>query len=460
MIGAGEEEDDGGLSLAEDNDDVQRRSGPSESVSALVNRGYIFLKMEENMKVVNRWVYVIVGCVALLLSGLVYAWSVLSGPIAAEFPQWSAAQLSLTFTIVMSFFCIGGLVGGFLAGKVSQKVYLWVSAALFLVGFLLSANIRSLAMLYIGFGVICGFASGFSYNAVLATVGKWFPDKQGLISGILLMGFGISSFLIGKLYQVCTPDAIGAWRRSFIVLGVVSAVVMAICGFFLEKPGKDFAPPAAASVKKKYVNPVAMEAGTGEMLKKPAFWLYYLWAILLSAAGLALVSQASAIAKEVGPTVSIGTITTVVGLLSIFNGIGRVILGGLFDKVGRSGTMQTVNVLFVVTGIVLIAALKMQSFPVLVAGFIIGGLAYGGVTPANAAFVSSYYGLKHYSLNLSVVVTNLMFASFGSTVAGALYDATGSYMSTYLMICGMALVGVRVSIGISICDKRMLAKMK
>lgn len=460
MIGAGEEEDDGGLSLAEDNDDVQRRSGPSESVSALVNRGYIFLKMEENMKVVNRWVYVIVGCVALLLSGLVYAWSVLSGPIAAEFPQWSAAQLSLTFTIVMSFFCIGGLVGGFLAGKVSQKVYLWVSAALFLVGFLLSANIRSLAMLYIGFGVICGFASGFSYNAVLATVGKWFPNKQGLISGILLMGFGISSFLIGKLYQVCTPDAIGAWRRSFIVLGVVSAVVMAICGFFLEKPGKDFAPPAAASVKKKYVNPVAMEAGTGEMLKKPAFWLYYLWAILLSAAGLALVSQASAIAKEVGPTVSIGTITTVVGLISIFNGIGRVILGGLFDKVGRSGTMQTVNVLFVVTGIVLIAALKMQSFPVLVAGFIIGGLAYGGVTPANAAFVSSYYGLKHYSLNLSVVVTNLMFASFGSTVAGALYDATGSYMSTYLMICGMALVGVLVSIGISICDKRMLAKMK
>lgn len=460
MIGAGEEEDDGGLSLAEDNDDVQRRSGPSESVSALVNRGYIFLKMEENMKVVNRWVYVIVGCVALLLSGLVYAWSVLSGPIAAEFPQWSAAQLSLTFTIVMSFFCIGGLVGGFLAGKVSQKVYLWVSAALFLVGFLLSANIRSLAMLYIGFGVICGFASGFSYNAVLATVGKWFPDKQGLISGILLMGFGISSFLIGKLYQVCTPDAIGAWSRSFIVLGVVSAVVMAICGFFLEKPGKDFAPPAAASVKKKYVNPVAMEAGTGEMLKKPAFWLYYLWAILLSAAGLALVSQASAIAKEVGPTVSIGTITTVVGLISIFNGIGRVILGGLFDKVGRSGTMQTVNVLFVVTGIVLIAALKMQSFPVLVAGFIIGGLAYGGVTPANAAFVSSYYGLKHYSLNLSVVVTNLMFASFGSTVAGALYDATGSYMSTYLMICGMALVGVLVSIGISICDKRMLAKMK
>ena len=109
----------------------------------------------------------IVGCAVLLVSGLVYAWSVLSGPIAAEFPQWSAAQLSLTFTIVMSFFCVGSLVGGLLSSKVSQKVYLWVSAALFLTGFLLTANIRSILMLYIGFGVICGFASGLSYNACL-----------------------------------------------------------------------------------------------------------------------------------------------------------------------------------------------------------------------------------------------------------------------------------------------------
>lgn len=96
-----------------------------------------------------------------------------------SFRSGARAQLSLTFTIVMSFFCIGGLVGGLLAGKVSQKVYLWVSAALFLVGFLLSANIRSLAMLYIGFGVICGFASGFSYNAVLATVGQVVSRQAG-----------------------------------------------------------------------------------------------------------------------------------------------------------------------------------------------------------------------------------------------------------------------------------------
>jgi len=410
------------------------------------------------MKKINRWRYAIVGCAVLLLSGLVYAWSVLSGPIAAEFPQWSAAQLSLTFTIVMSFFCIGGLMGGLLSGKVSQKVYLWVSAALFLAGFLLTANMRSLLMLYLGFGVICGSASGLSYNAVLGTVGKWFPDKAGLVSGILLMGFGLSSFLVGKLYQAFTPETVGAWRHSFVALGIIAAAVMAVGGLLLEKPDAGFVPPIAAQSRKKYINPVAAELDTAAMLKTPTLWLFYLWAILLSAAGLVLVSQASGIAREIGAGISAGTIATVVGLISIFNGVGRVIFGGMFDRAGRSRTMQVINGLFLVTAAILVAALKLGSFPVLVAGFIIGGLAYGGVTPGNAAFVSSYYGMKHYSLNLSVVVTNLLFASFGSTIAGALYDATQSYFSVYLMIAGLAAVGILVSLGINICDKRTLAK--
>ena len=75
------------------------------------------------------------------------------------------------------------------------------------------------------------------------------------------------------------------------------------------------------------------------MIKQPSFWLYFIWAIVISAAGLVLVSQANGIAKEVGTTVDQGTIATVVGLISIMNGIGRVIFGGLFDKKGYRPTL-------------------------------------------------------------------------------------------------------------------------
>lgn len=398
----------------------------------------------------NRWFYAVIGVVILLFSGMVYAWSVFSGPIAAEFSEWSKAQLSLTFTIVMMAFCVGCMAGGFLASKITARVNIWISAVLFFAGFYIASKTRGLLGLYAGFGVLCGFASGFSYSAVLNTVGKWFPDRQGLISGILLMGFGISSFIMGKAYQAATPEITGAWKNTFTVLGIITAVCFLICGFFLVKPGSDFS-IKASGVKK---NTAQKEIATGEMLKTPSFWLFYVWAILVSAGGLTVTSQAAGIAREVGGGVSASTIATAVGLISIANGVSRVIMGGLFDKVGRGKVMQAVNALFILAGIVLIIAISQKSFALIVLGFIIGGVAYGGVTPSNSAFVSSYYGMKHYALNLSMVNTNLLIASFGSTVAGALYDRTQSYMAACIMIIVLAAAGILVSFGIDLCDRK------
>ena len=73
----------------------------------------------------------------------------------------------------------------------------------------------------------------------------------------------------------------------------------------------------AASAQKKAVREPACEVNTGKMAMMPTFWFYYIWAILVSAAGLALVSQASGIASQVGTTVSDGNIATVAGLISI-----------------------------------------------------------------------------------------------------------------------------------------------
>ena len=256
----------------------------------------------------KRVVQAAAGVAVLLFAGMVYAWSVLSGPIAAEYADWTKAQLSLTFTIVMILFCVGCVAGGFLNGKVSPRICLWISSVLFIAGFFLSAGMHTRMMLYLGFGVICGFASGFAYNAVMGTVSKWFPDCQGLISGVLLMGFGLSSFIVGKLYQAFTPAAVGAWRGSFRVLGVITAAVVFLCGFVIRPPKSGECVDAASrgasgksghKTARKYVNPVAMDTPTGLMLRRPSFWLYYLWAILVSAAGLALVSQASGVAREV-----------------------------------------------------------------------------------------------------------------------------------------------------------------
>ena len=391
------------------------------------------------MKRVNRCIYAAIGVAALFFSGIVYAWSVLSVPIAAQFPEWTKAQLSMTFTITMIFFCVGCTSGGFMIKNIKAGILIACSAVLYLRGFYATSEVRSPVSLYLGFGVVCGFASGLSYNAVMGTVGKWFPDKQGLISGILLMGFGISSFITGKVFQALTAAQPENWRRVFIWFGFAAAAVMIATAFFIKKPDSDFRLPEA---EQKKISSGEAEITTAEMLKKPCFWLYYVWAVLLSAAGLALVSQASGVVLEVDEDISASTLATAVGIISVANGAGRVILGWAYDRFGRGLIMQTVNIAFIACALVLALAIRLDSFALMIAGFVLGGLAYGGVTPTNSAFISSYFGMKNYPLNFSMINTNLIIASFGSTVAGALYDAAESYFSTCMMIFTLATIGI------------------
>ena len=108
----------------------------------------------------NRWIPVIAGSLIFLFTGMVYAWGTFSLSISQEFPQWTQAQLSLTFSLVWTFFCLGGILSGMIAGKVRPTYTLLACGVLFLASFLLTANMQSLAMLYIAFGVLGGLVTG------------------------------------------------------------------------------------------------------------------------------------------------------------------------------------------------------------------------------------------------------------------------------------------------------------
>lgn len=393
----------------------------------------------------RRWIYGGIGVIVLLFAGLVYAWSVLATPISEFFTDWSSTKLSFTFTLCMIFFCLGGLITGLVSEKIGPKIMLKLSAILFLVGFFIASRADEITSLYIGYGAIAGLASGFAYNSIMGNVTKFFPDCPGLISGILLMGFGFGSFLIGKVYQAVTPYGVGIdkWRDSFLVFGVILFVVMFVCSFFIRKPTKEEFEDIRKDVRLKNleVKLEKLEIPPSEMLKRLSFWIFFVWATLLSASGLAIVSQASGVAMEVGNKVSAGTISTVVGLISIFNGVGRVIFGGLFDRIGRLKTMLLNNVLFLLAIFILMISIKSGQFSLIIIGFICIGLAYGGITPTNSAFVNDFYGSKNYAVNLPLINMNLLIASFGSTVAGSLYDASGSYYSTLIAMIIAVIAG-------------------
>lgn len=380
----------------------------------------------------KRIFYAVVGVAVMLFAGFVYAWSILSAPIAADFPQWSNAQLSLTFTICMAFFCLGGMAAGVLSKRFPVRLNVMISAVLFLVGFFLTARVQSLPLLYVSYGVLCGTASGFAYNSVMNVMPRWFPDRQGLISGVLLMGFGASSMIIGSAFTALTPTVSGAWRSSLLVMGVLMAVVLLAGSFFFIPPKEGEAPTSPA----KHATPgeQGLELTPGRMMRRPSFWCFFLWATLLSAAGLVIIAQARSVALTAVPDFDAGTLSFSVGLISVCNGLGRVIFGALFDKMGRKATMLSVTFALVAGAVLLAMSLTAGSAVLLVAGFIFTGLGYGGGPTMSAAFTKRFYGQQNYAVNFSITNTNLLVASFASTAAGAIYDAMGSYTAVFALI--------------------------
>lgn len=403
-----------------------------------------------------RAVYAITGVLVLLFAGLVYAWSTLSKPLTN---LWSQDALTWTSTIVMVFFCLGGFFGGQMQKRgLSIKVNLILSAVLMICGFLITGLVGnstgSIVVVFLGYGLLAGLGAGLAYNAVLSAVSGWFPDKQGLISGILLMGFGISAFLMGLLYaaNVDQMDGNGGipWYICFLAFGIGCFIFLLLGGLILKKPGLDFVAPASKNGKKKNAASSAYEElPPSQMIKRASFWLMFAWAVLTSIAGLGIVFLGTPIATAAVPELnnSASLLAVIVGLISIFNGIGRIIFGGLFDKIGYKATLVIVCGLFIISIGVIILALVTGSQLILIISYILTGLSFGGVTPSQSAFVNTFYGSRYYAQNLPIITMNLLIASFGTKLVQAVQSAlmaggmtnSGAYI---VVLSGVAVICV------------------
>ena len=369
------------------------------------------------MKKTNRIIFLPVGLMIMFLCGTVYAWSIISRSISATFPSWNAQTLSMTFTLTMMFYALGGLVSGFILKKTGPRPVLTAAALLYPSGLM-----------------IC-------YNSVVSTVSAWFPDRQGAVSGILLAAYGLSSFVSGKIFAAFAPaDGGRAWATGLRILAVLllAAITTAIVVFRFPKEGEI---TIDATQSKKHREP-ASDIPPAQMLRTSSFWLYYVWVALLTGAGLILVGQASGIAEEVGRNLSGNTIATVVGMISIMNAIGRICNGTVFDRFGYHGTMTMVLSTFSFSAVMMLLAYQTGIFPLLVIGFMTGGFAYGAFCSTSPALMADFYGRTWYSINFSIIPTNTLFTSFATVIAGRLYDMTNSFYSSILLLFAFVIASV------------------
>ena len=386
----------------------------------------------------KRWFYLVSGVFTMLFSGVLYAWSILKIPFKNDF-QWNDSILAFNFTLTMCFFCLGAFFGSLICKKIGPKITLVLAGTLVGIGFvstgLLSAELPYL--LYLTYAILAGTGIGISYNVVVSTVNSWFPDKKGFSSGCLMMGFGISTLLLGNIISSLFENENVGWNKAYILLGIVVAVVLIFAGLVLRKPSADMEFPAPKA-KKKVSNESfeTKDFTTKEMLKSFTFWRAFLFMALITAVGNSVISFARDLVISVDAAPALAT--TLVGVLSVFNGIGRIITGAVYDSLGRKTTMLASNILTIFAAGLTLVAVQMNSLPLCIIGLCLTGLSYGSCPTMTSAFTASFYGTKHFPTNYSLTNFNLIVASFIATFSNSLLITTGSYTAPFVMLLILA----------------------
>ena len=278
----------------------------------------------------NRWLPVIGGMLMNLALGTLYAWSIFVPPLEQEF-GWTRADTSWVYTIAIIAFALTFIGAGRLQDLKGPKICAFLGGVLVSLGFFLASMTTSLTTLFIYFGVIVGVGNGFGYATPTPVASKWFPDKRGLVIGLMVGAYGGGQAIFGTIANAYLLPNFG-WRTTFQILAAVFFVMTMVGTLLLRNPPAGYRP-------KGWTPPAGTTAGTtnfttGEMLRTPAF--YFLWVAFAfgTTAGQMAISQLVPFARSAGLGAAIATYSLVV--TSVGNAGGRILSGWMCGNSAQS----------------------------------------------------------------------------------------------------------------------------
>ncbi|GEJ56474.1 L-lactate MFS transporter [Anaeromyxobacter diazotrophicus] len=377
------------------------------------------------------WLVTLAGTGLNLALGILYAWSVFSKqlvePVSRGGFGWTKTQATLPYTVAIAFFALMMIPAGRLQDRLGPRVIASAGGVLTGLGLIVAsfAGPGSVLPALLGFGVLGGTGFGLGYAAATPAAVKWFPpEKKGLITGLVVAGFGLAPVYIAPLSKyLLAGNGVGG---SFRILGIAFLVTATLCAQFITNP-------AAPQVAKKSAVTSALAAARPdrtwrEMIRTGTFWSLWLQYACAATAGLMIIGHmARIVAVQSGNTVTIGFVF--VALLACFNAGGRIVAGVVSDYVGRVVTIGLVCVLQA------LAMFLFSSFTT-VAGFVVGaavvGFSYGACLSLFPSTAADKWGTKNLGMNYGILFTAWGVGGVvGPMLAGKIADATGSYAAAY-----------------------------
>lgn len=356
----------------------------------------------------NRLLILAGGVLVQLAIGAVYAWSTFSRAILAEPSAFSLStvEATLPFTVAIGMIFVGTFLGGRMQDQRGPRPVALIGVTIYSLGIILASFAREdsdLWLLILGYGVLGGFGLGLAYIVPIAMLQKWFPDKRGLITGIAVGGFGFGAVITSPLAQAMIegseayqlhPTKVFLWLGiAYLVAGLLGASVFRNPPQGYVVPGQAAAGTGSGATSEPDAAPTVAphDFTQQEALRTPQWYLLVLILTISVTAGISFISLAAATATDVAGFTAAGA-ATLVGIMGLFNGAGRILWAGLSDKIGRR--IAFVGILGL-QGLALVAiphAGNMVLFYVLAAVIY---LCYGGAFGTLPSTASDFFGVRH-----------------------------------------------------------------
>ena len=389
--------------------------------------------------------------------GTVYAWSFFQTLLVRQL-GWSFTETAWAFSLTILSLGTSAAWAGALLPRVGPRRLAVTGSVMFSVGYVLaSLALRwdMLALFYVGYGVIGGAGIGLGYVTPVATVAKWFPDKKGLATGIVVMGFGVGAFLLSKgLAPLLVSHLAGDLSRVFLGLGIIFAAVLIPCSLLLSNP------PATAEVVVEQT-PVDESDSAAPYLRSSEFALMWIVFFFNIAAGISVISFQSELLQEVwglaDPTVEPATLAeygaTLIAVSSLCNGVGRLFWGLLSDRLGRVRVFRILLASQMVVFGILMTERNPYVFSVLVCYIL---LCFGGGFATMPSFVLDVFGPQKMSTIYGTILTAWAAAGIcGPLYVGYLKDQYPDRAFIYCFLIGILMLGLGYVFSYLLSDDRI-----
>ena len=328
----------------------------------------------------TKWLIALAAVVMQICLGAAYGWSVFVQPLVGM-TGWSLTQVSLCFTLAIAFLGVGTIIGGLWQDRSGPRPVATTAGVIYGASYLLAAYFasqRSLVGMYVSYGFLGGIGMGMGYITPVATVTKWFPERRGLMTGIAVAGYGVGALIMSPF--AARSIAARGVPATFAILGVVYLVLVVIAAQFFSNP------PTAAGATRS----ATRDFTVGDAMRTPQFWTLWLMLFVNVSAGIMIISQASPIAQQLvhmTPVAAAG----MVGLISIFNGAGRVFWAWTSDHIGRA---RVYLLLYAIQAVIFFLLPSLTNLTLFSAAFAVIGLCYGGGFGTMPSFTADFFGSK------------------------------------------------------------------